>query len=77
MSHTEQQFSMLIKSMRRLMTIRYFHKNVIYIHTYTVYSYISSVQCIKDTNFSWDDMAFKVNNELLNDLGNFVNRYTL
>lgn len=28
----------------------------------------------QDTSFSWDDFALKVNSELLNNLGNFVNR---
>uniref|UniRef100_A0A915Q0I5 Methionine--tRNA ligase, cytoplasmic n=1 Tax=Setaria digitata TaxID=48799 RepID=A0A915Q0I5_9BILA len=28
----------------------------------------------QDTSFSWDDFALKVNTELLNNLGNFVNR---
>ena len=29
----------------------------------------------QDTSFSWDDFASKHNNELLNNIGNFVNRY--
>ncbi|XP_034242379.1 methionine--tRNA ligase, cytoplasmic [Thrips palmi] len=28
----------------------------------------------QDSNFSWDDLALRLNNELLNNLGNFVNR---
>lgn len=29
----------------------------------------------QDSSFNWDDLATKNNSELLNNLGNFINRY--
>ena len=34
----------------------------------------SSLLC-QDSSFSWDDLLLKNNSELLNNLGNFINRY--
>ena len=32
---------------------------------------------LQDSAFSWDDFLLKNNSELLNNLGNFINRYVI
>jgi len=36
---------------------------------------LNCVVVYKDSTFSWDDLMLKNNSELLNNLGNFINRY--